>query len=196
MSQSSLPFPLVRDLEQPKVPRRWYFCPAYIGIVETRDLFVVCKQCDRYAIWCCQHRDTSRSANSCHHYRLAYVDGACSSNGAGNASAGLGVALGNDAEDQFSIDVSDVETNVNAPRTSQRAELLAAVQVLKEAKKDNLQPTHSIIRSYSREDSERPTLVIASDSEYVVRGITEWFPSWKVSSIEYLSLQNTIHSQF
>ena len=126
-----------------------------------------------------------------------FTDGACLSNGMAGATAGLGVAMGlvegdkgwsdlyadnkNDEESwdrsgdderpwQKSIPVTD-EIDPGQRRSSQRAELLAALLGV-----DMMYPQHG------HHPLEKRSIIITTDSEYVVKGMTEWFPSWKVSS--------------
>lgn len=70
--------------------------------------------------------------------------------------------MGRDDKHSWSIPVDD-DIDPGVPRTSQRAELLAAIEGLKKL--------HNVARN---------NMVVVSDSEYVVKGITEWFPSWRV----------------
>ena len=54
----------------------------------------------------------------------------------------------------------------DAVRTNQRAELLAAIEGLKKLEENRFEPVH--------------TCIVITDSAYVVKGITEWFPTWRV----------------
>lgn len=75
---------------------------------------------------------------------------------------------------QLSVPITD-EEDPSPVRSNQRAELLAAkmgiefLGLLAEMNKDP-----------SRPKKEPPTWIIATDSHYVVRGMTEWLPAWKV----------------
>ena len=109
---------------------------------------------------------------------MVFTDGACSNNGLVNARAGLGITLGGDEEYSWSISVNDT-IDPGAPRTNQRAELLAAIEGLKKlnvAGECNGKPA----KHHNNEDFYRSTYIVVTDSEYVVKGITEWLPSWRV----------------
>lgn len=88
------------------------------------------------------------------------VDGACSSNGTPSARAGLGVYFGPGSPYNMSARISGTQT-------SQRAEIRAAVRGLERAA-GLLQDDFSIRR-----------LVVMSDSQYVVQGMTEWVFRWR-----------------
>lgn len=66
-------------------------------------------------------------------------------------------------------------------RTSQRAELLAALEGLRMMCRvtalDDCEAHES--REYASRGDPR-AWVITTDSEYVVKGMTEWLPRWKV----------------
>ncbi|KAI4182842.1 MAG: hypothetical protein LQ346_006466 [Caloplaca aetnensis] len=87
-------------------------------------------------------------------------------------------------------------------RTSQRAELLAALagvrymvelDSLKEI--DTLEPGSQAEKQKRKKGRKPPPRdskkqwVIATDSEYVVKGITEWLPRWKLNN--FRTSQNT-----
>ncbi|KAF8436468.1 hypothetical protein L210DRAFT_3613357 [Boletus edulis BED1] len=81
----------------------------------------------------------------CHHSPIIYTDGACSNNGSSDAVAGIGIAFG------------------TRKRTSQRAELITALEGLKK------------ICNHDKE-------LMSNDyrtREYVVKGMIEWLPNWK-----------------
>ena len=133
-------------------------------------------------------RSTRAIENSCHHFQLVFVDGACSNNGRDNAKAGLGITIGNDEEYCWSIAVEDA-VDPDGPRINQRAELLAAIEGLKQL--DNVNRIQAIYKATGKGDShyklarrhtddQRSTYIVVADSEYVVKGITEWFPTWRV----------------
>lgn len=91
---------------------------------------------------------------------LMFVDGSCLSNGYSNARAGYGVVFG--PLDQFS---GRLEQDRN-PQTSGRAELRAVLASL-------------TLRPWAREGVSR--IVLACDSECVVKGITEWIFKWRTN---------------
>ncbi|KAF7299946.1 Ribonuclease H-like protein [Mycena chlorophos] len=137
------------------------------------ELIESCEYCGRYYMLCCQH-PSWRTGRACHHYPVVRVDGACLRNGRPNAEAGIGCALGDEAEgpEAEKHHISRVVTERMDPgktRTSQRAELLAALYGL-----DLL-----VNAERCEGDSDALVCVVAADSEYVVKGITEWLPRWK-----------------
>lgn len=108
-----------------------------------------------------------------------FADGACTNNGSPGARAGTGVAYRNHDSSQLSIPITDGEDN-SPSRSNQRAELFAAklsLTVLAEAAEINTQETSS------KPKDESAGWIIATDSENVVKGMTEWFPKWKVCSL-------------
>jgi len=120
----------------------------------------------------------------CHHLQLVFTDGACSNNGQGYvARAGLGIVIGGD---DFSWSITVDDTLDSAPRTNQRAELLAAIQALK--KLEQVHRSCSDIENHRKaaarraiaNEDYRATYIVVTDSEYVVKGITEWFPERQV----------------
>lgn len=95
----------------------------------------------------------------------------------------MGLAGGTAEGLQYTIPING-DVDKGQKRTSQRAELLAAINgVLFMARADELNdsPTGDAMESmnYGPRDS-RKAWVIATDSEYVVKGITDWLPAWKV----------------
>ncbi|KAG6817271.1 hypothetical protein H0H87_010932 [Tephrocybe sp. NHM501043] len=111
------------------------------------------------------------------------TDGACSNNSRYSATSGLGVVIGADGAEnhQWSIPVN-CRLDGHAPRIRQRTELLAALEDLKKLHKayEKYPPYNG--HGYEMVDdhgSSRPTLVVATDSEYVVKGMSEWFPNWR-----------------
>ncbi|KAF8436469.1 hypothetical protein L210DRAFT_2453899 [Boletus edulis BED1] len=144
----------------------------------TSQLIVTCNSIcgGRFFARCIKHQD---QAGVCHHYRVVYTDGACANNGTLGAASGIGIAFGteNDRCFQFSIPVDDA-IDPGGKRTSQRAELLAALQGLnKIADYDEGFFAHS--PRTRRKGSDEPEIVITTDSEYVVKGVTGWLPVWK-----------------
>lgn len=88
-------------------------------------------------------------------------DGACSNNGRAGASQACGVFLGHGNEMNYPNVINYHRT------TSQVAELLACSMAL-----EKVWESHGNPFFYG-------TAVLKSDSAYVVRGITEWLPTWK-----------------
>ena len=149
-----------------------------------KQLVVTCSFCGRFYSRCCFHMKTI-----CHHYRIVYTDGACSNNGRSSAMAAIGIVFGmrnGDPEDedthQFSIPVDD-RLDPGARRTNQRAELLAVLEGLKICDFDEERMAND---SETREQHDwylSPLeVIITTDSEYVVKGMSEWLPNWKVTA--------------
>ncbi|KAG6914511.1 hypothetical protein DXG01_016843 [Tephrocybe rancida] len=111
------------------------------------------------------------------------TDGARSNNGRYGARAGLGIVIGGYEGHCWSIPV-DYGVDGDAPRTNQRAELLAAIEGLRRLLDEYRMDPHTYghgspqVRAHDCAQSS-PTLVVATDSEYVVKGISEWFPNWR-----------------
>ncbi|THU84755.1 ribonuclease H-like protein [Dendrothele bispora CBS 962.96] len=122
--------------------------------------------------------------------------------GGGSSRAGIGAAAGQmKAEQQRSKPIDDT-MDPGMPRTNQRAELLGALEgldllltlwkeMLEEAQKGKkrVHGEGKKHRSKSRtayyedddedEDDGSQKWIVATDSEYVVKGITQWYPAWK-----------------
>lgn len=88
---------------------------------------------------------------------LIYIDGACSNNGTSHARAGFGVIWGPRHHLSGRLEGQD-------PETSNRAELRAAIVALG-------------LRAWNGEGFDK--VVLACDSEYVVKGISEWVRNWQ-----------------
>ncbi|KAI9206400.1 ribonuclease H-like domain-containing protein [Polychytrium aggregatum] len=92
-----------------------------------------------------------------------YIDGACSNNGQAGAKAGYGVYWG----PNHPLNVAEPVPGPDKHQTNNRAELLAAITVLKAAQ-THLEPTAQ--------------LTIYSDSQYVLGGVQGWLECWKKSA--------------
>jgi ribonuclease HI len=177
------------DQSEGVISRRMVFCPTLQNNFDTKDLINCCSNCLRFFVLCCScwHQYSGAEA-VCHHYRLVFTDGSCLNNGQVGATAGIGVAIGlgtGGSEDhQWSIPIDDT-IDAHQKRTSQKAELLAALEGLRrisEAIEDK-----ELVRK-KRHDKKDPTCwVIATDSVYVVKGVTEWLPVWKVGIMIFYS---------
>lgn len=140
------------------------------------ELLRECPVCGDFMLYCCacnnkNYKLNRRRATPCHHYRIVFTDGACANNGQPTAKAGVGVAHGSDNSSQFSIPITDIVDNFPF-RSNQRAELCAAklgLEFLAEA-------------SVMHYKGEARAWILATDSAYVVKGITEWLPTWRVCS--------------
>ncbi|KAK1223197.1 hypothetical protein PQX77_013936 [Marasmius sp. AFHP31] len=138
--------------DQTIINHRFVLCPK-LQMMGYAELIRQCDICGHFFAACCS--DLNKSP-MCRHWPLIFTDGACLDNGSEVARAGVGVAVGSSAASGFSIPFNNLDCAVTAgKRTSQRAELLAALE--------------GINRCW----------IITTDSEYVVKGITEWLPKWK-----------------
>lgn len=178
--------------------RRMEFCLSLRERYDQEDLIMECATCSRFYIRCCQHDHERPSYYPCHHYQLVFTDGSCINNGRRDgvvATAGIGAVIGTNVDDQDSR-VIDNMVDPGFPRTSQRAELLGALFGLDflfqrsnyaasvDTKGARKKPKHG----YVPQDSASETLVVATDSRYVVEGMTEWYSTWKVCMIFLLQL--------
>ena len=84
--------------------------------------------------------------------------------------------------DSFSLAITEA-MDPGQRRTSQRAELLAAIEGVR---RSTVGDVHVY---YGNAPKAR---IIVSDSEYVVRGMTEWLPQWKVRSVQSSSVNDCI----
>jgi len=163
-----------------------------------------CMKCKPYAERYAERSDLSRERLFCHHYPVIYTAGVCFDLAGGGVRSGIGVAWGNSDDaggdtctrpmepivdanrepitslskrhpNRFSIRVTEiVDTNPN--RTSERAELLAAIWALRlfatNAHDHGRYPVnHQITNVYL-------AWIIATTSYDVVNGITKRLPQW------------------
>ena len=173
--------------------RKFTFCPTLAGY-DLKYLITQCPVCTRFSAACCLHQTfggdlTLSNKDHCHHFQLVFTDGACSNNGRDDAKAGLGITIGDNEEHCWSITV-EAAVDPDGPRTNQRAEVLAAIEGLKKLDHVNrmqaiYEPTgkadhrhHKSARRHT--DDPHSTYIVVSDSEYVVKGITEWLHTWRV----------------
>ncbi|KAH9923649.1 ribonuclease H-like domain-containing protein [Fomitopsis serialis] len=168
--------------------RQFHLCESLSDYYSTEELIMTCPDCSRFVALCCQHRNHGRP-RACHHYQLVFTDGACLSNGQTAATSGLGVAIGQDAELQWTVPVDDI-VDPNAKRSSQRAELLAAIEGLRLLNAvDGPEDAHSRLYNRHGKPGDKPTVsyrnwVITTDSKYVVDGMTDWLPNkWKLNGM-------------
>jgi ribonuclease HI len=168
--------------EQIIYDRRLILCPTTADR-SIPELVRECPECNNFLLYCCHCNNrfldlprSRRPARPCHHFRIIFTDGACINNGRPEAKAGVGVAYGKNDGSQLSMPITDSEDNF-ALRSNQRAELYAAklgLEFLAEARRIN-----------TKEPPDKPedkcdAWIIATDSEYVVKGMTEWLPTWRV----------------
>ena len=157
-------------------------CPSLTSRFKTDRLLETCKDCGRFYAKRCIHKNQERDCN--HHSRIVFTDGACVNNGAHDSVSGIGIAfgLGETGKDHsFSIPVDD-RLDPGKRRTNQRAELLAALQGLKKICEHDEEYLLEKMEENGVDylDPDSPEIVIATDSEYVVKGTTEWLPRWRV----------------
>jgi ribonuclease HI len=113
------------------------------------------------------------------------VDDACRHNGTSRAEAAIGIYSGKDSSYNRSIPL-----NIDQP-TNQVAELTAGLFSLKTAMviaESSLPPA---------EDGEKQKLcmvVIKSDSEYLVKGMTEWILKWKENGYRNVKGRSVVNS--
>ncbi|GAD95726.1 hypothetical protein ANI_1_776114 [Paecilomyces variotii No. 5] len=98
-------------------------------------------------------------------YLAFAIDGACSNNGKLNALPSFAVYFG--PENPYNIAGT---ADFRQHHTSQIAELDAGFEALRQI---------LLIKIRRSCDQDIGTVVIKSDSEYVVRGVTEWTSKWK-----------------
>ena len=153
--------------------RKLVLCPTTADW-SVAELLQECPECGDFLLYCCACNNSHRRTKPCHHFRIVFTDGACTNNGRPEAKAGVGVAYGKNDHSQLSMSISDSVDNFPV-RSNQRAELFASrlgLEFLAEAERVNTkEPT-----------GESKAWIIAADSEYVVKGMTEWLPTWKVGS--------------
>lgn len=152
--------------------RRTEICPSLDGW-SPDEIVVTCSDCEDFFLFCCSCSRNPERPTCCHAYRVVYTDGACLDNGRSTARAGAGFAAGLGEDCKGCIPITEENDN-SAVRSNQRAELFAAIQGL------SFLDASADLNDSSREPREDYGFVVATDSEYVVKGITEWFPSWRV----------------
>jgi ribonuclease HI len=158
-------------LEQNVYDRKLTLCSSTRNLSPDA-LVVKCPHCNEFYLYCCHCSQLGRTSNGqpCHHFRVIYIDGACKNNGRPEATAGAGVVFGADdlVLGKLSIPINDANDNFPV-RSNQRAELLAAKLGLE------------LLQLRKEITTQTNTCIIATDSEYVVKGITEWLLKWRVS---------------
>ena len=146
------------------------------------ELWTKCKKCKNFCAFCCSDSKRFSTANPCHHYRLCFTDGACLNNGRPDGVAGIGGALGEGEGDQWAIPVDD-SIDPDGKRTSQRAELLAAIEGLRRL--NEYEYDHGMTPRPHPGQGGAPDAcwVVATDSEYICDGITKWIYNWQVRDL-------------
>ncbi|EIM83218.1 ribonuclease H-like protein, partial [Stereum hirsutum FP-91666 SS1] len=169
-------------------------CPRFDSLPPSKQI-KHCPDCRLFFAICCHLSDSDSdtvisSGKPCHHYRVVFTDGACPGNGTGAARSGMGIVLGMDEVLQWALPVDDdVDKFDMSVRMSQRAELLAALEGVKKmsalealcyqppAMRDGWHEE----RSMDERDRAPKQWIVVSDSEYVVKDMIEWVPSWKAN---------------
>lgn len=182
---------------QDVVAHRLIFCEVALASPPDERI-LECECCRRFLAYCCACTERRRTEDECspyfsedpdfykpcHHYKIAFVDGACLGNGQEGATAGIGIAIGAKfLTMQWALPIDDLVDPVPT-RTSQRAELLAAINGIRKLGEYEGSPVTKSREGRANHASgsrEKDVWVITSDSEYVVSGRTEWVPAWKVS---------------
>jgi len=142
-------------------------------------LWTKCKICKNFVAFCCPHLKKFVTAEPCHHYHLCFTDGACLNNGQSGSVAGIGGALGENVEDMWAIPIDD-DIDPNGKRSSQRAELLAAIEGLRRLSEQNYNHAVTAGPHPGQEGNPDSCWIIATDSEYVCSGIAKWIYNWQV----------------
>lgn len=102
---------------------------------------------------------SSVTAEALENSLVVYTDGACSGNGRASARAGYGVFFG--ANSEF-----NVSERLSGRPTNQRAEMTAVLVAMRVAIENGLV-------------SPQKGLIIFTDSDYTLNGITKWINGWK-----------------
>lgn len=167
------------DRENLIVNRKFIPCPSTADW-SVPQLVLECPHCTTFLMYCCscnnralaRRQDGPPPGKHCHHFHVVFTDGACTNNGRPEAKAGIGLAYGTGDLEQMVIPITD-KIDKFPVRSNQRAELLAAGRGVKMC---------AFFREISfNGDIEDPRVwIIATDSEYAVKGITEWLPTWRV----------------
>lgn len=181
------------------IGRKMVFCDR-LQSFETDKLIMTCPDCRGFFLYCCccsTHH--SEAPLPCHHFRLVFSDGACRLNGQLGATSGIGILYGEDTKAQQAIPITS-SLDPGQKRTSQRAELLAALAALQFiAEADRLHGKEAKKKDGPRSPGQsEKAWVIATDSEYVVKGMTEWLRTWKVTLTSHHQLpeSTSIYADF
>ncbi|KAH7888276.1 ribonuclease H-like domain-containing protein [Phlebopus sp. FC_14] len=166
--------------------RRYSPCVNLAQIFDTDELVIKCKGCNRFFAMCCRHYDPSLGPDdqvgpTCHHQRIVFTDGACTNNGHDGATSGIGIVIGGEDDEMFQYQWSfpiDDTLDPDGRRTNQRAELLAALEGLKMIC-DFDEECLADSKQTRKHGFEQANIIVTTDSEYVVKGMTEWVPAWK-----------------
>ena len=154
--------------------------------LETDDLIETCECCELFLLHYCQcpFEDPEYRKCASHEVKLVFTDGACINNGGSNPTSGIGVACSSTEYGQLSKPIT-LEVDSEARRTNQRAEMLAAIEGIE--LRVEIALAQGELETFKDGGKHRlrgstALVVVATDSEYVVKGMTEWLPNWKVSN--------------
>ncbi len=182
--------PMPSPVNDHRIVDRSFILDPNFGPRRAHELTTQCSLCRRYfaaCIWAGSYYGQV-TGPACHNYKLVFTDGACSNNGYANATSGMGIVMGPvGSEYRWSLPIDDF-VDPGSPRTSQRAELLAAIQGLSLIHKEEMvqfgkHPDYSNPHTHRVAFHPYPldsTFVIVTDSQYVAEGMTTWLPRWKV----------------
>ncbi|KAK0476771.1 hypothetical protein IW261DRAFT_1421499 [Armillaria novae-zelandiae] len=132
---------------------RFLFCERLVRDFSLNELVTHCTFCGTYFAVCCRHESSKARLFPCHNFKLVFVDGACSNNGSVDATAGIRIVMGKGKKDQWSIPIDDT-LDPDAKRTSQRAELLAALQGLEKMRMQHFEANTERYRNEKRHESQ------------------------------------------
>ena len=145
------------------------------------ELWTTCNICKNFFGFCCVDSKRFLTDKPCHHYHLCFTDGACLNNGQSGNRAGIGGALGESEAGQWATPIDD-SVDPDGKRSSQRAELLASIEGLRRLSKANYDHGATPRPHPGQEGNPYSCWVIATDSEYVCKGITQWIYNWQVGN--------------
>lgn len=187
------------DLQwQSVINRKLTLCPTTEGLAHGQ-LIKACPACSEFHLPCYCLAKFGDPFTPRHNFRIIFTDGACLNNGQHDATSGVGIAFGPRPNRQWFVPISDEEDPYHI-RSNQRAELYAALSGLRcraDLAKTEDQASGSTTSDYggtgrahcasasskrTKDLVSKEPWIIATDSEYVVKGMTEWLPAWKVIS--------------
>ncbi|KAF8550770.1 hypothetical protein OG21DRAFT_372779 [Imleria badia] len=125
--------------------------PVLVQRADLTPLIETCEGCGCFYAKCCFHRESATAATS------------YSQMGAHSSVSGLGIAFG----------------RFGGERTNQRAELFAAIHGLKNICEHNEKYLLGKMEENGVLGPDSLEIVITTDSEYVVKVMSEWLPRWQ-----------------
>ena len=166
------------------IDRKLVFCNR-LQTFDTKELITACPDCHRSFVYCCSYCWAFPNApRPCHHYRIIFTGSACHLNGQVGATAGIGIVYGEDTPSQVATPITS-SLDPGQQRTSRRTELLAVLIALKLMVVMDRQIETALVERdvHHRIRHSGKAWVFATDSEYVVKGMTEWLRGWKVKPL-------------